>query len=178
MCQCYMDNFCQTHEECGVEDVGFEGDRFTCQNNSHTMEGYIQERLDRAVANSEWQELFSNVRVINDDTRHLDHRHLLVDMGLLVERRNLGRGAGFRFEVAWVEEEGCKAVVKEAWERLGGRSQTPMFETLVSVANDLARWGANVLGELDQRIKGLKKELKQCRRGSLSSEQIARGVLR
>jgi hypothetical protein len=35
-----------------------------------------------------------------------------------------------------------------------------------------------VLGELDQRIKGLKKELEQCRRGSLSSEQIARGVLR
>jgi hypothetical protein len=109
------------------------------------MEGYIRECLDHAVANLEWQELFPNVRVINDDPRHLDHKHLLIDMGLLVERRNLGGGAGFRFEAAWVEEEGCKAVVKEAWERSGGRSQRPMFETLVSVANDLASWGSGGL---------------------------------
>lgn len=176
--QRYMDNFRQALEECGVEDLGFEGDRFTWWNNNHSVEGYIRERLDRAVANPEWQEMFPNVRVINGDPRHSDHRPVLIDTGP-VERRRVGGHAGFRFEAAWVEEEGCKEVVKGAWERSGGREQRPVIEALQSVACDLASLGANVLGELEQRIKELKRELELCRRGVLNSEQIAReGVLR
>jgi hypothetical protein len=62
-----MDNFQDVLQECGVEDLGFEGDRFTWRNNNHRVEGYIRERLDRAVANIEWQEMFPNVKIINGD---------------------------------------------------------------------------------------------------------------
>lgn len=113
--QRYMDNFRHALEECGVEDLGFEGDIFMWRNNSHNFEGYIREWLDRAVANPEWQEMFPNVKVINGDPRHSDHRPLVIDTGPVVERRRVG-GVGFRFEAAWVEEEGCKQVVKDAWD--------------------------------------------------------------
>ena len=31
-----MDKFRQVLEECGVEDVGYEGDKFTWRNNNHS----------------------------------------------------------------------------------------------------------------------------------------------
>jgi len=65
--QQFMDNFRDALQECGVEDLGFEGDRFTWRNNNHRIEGYIRERLDRAVANHEWLEMFPNVKIINRD---------------------------------------------------------------------------------------------------------------
>lgn len=46
-----MDKFKDTMVDCGLQDLGFEGDMFTWQNHSHTEEGYIRERLGRAVAN-------------------------------------------------------------------------------------------------------------------------------
>jgi hypothetical protein len=64
-CQQQMDSFRGALELCGVEDLGYEGDCFTWRNNNHQVEGYIRERLDRAVANHEWQEMFPHVRVIN-----------------------------------------------------------------------------------------------------------------
>ena len=47
------------------------------------------------------------------------------------------------------------------------------------VAGDLSSWGSNVLGDLDRRVKEVRKELESCRRGSLNQDSIAReGVLR
>jgi hypothetical protein len=99
-----MDKFRQVLEDCGVEDLGFGGDRFTWRNNNHSVEGYIRERLDRAVANVDCQEMFPEFRVVNGDPKHSDHRPVIVDTGP-EERRVRGGGAEFRFEAAWVEKE-------------------------------------------------------------------------
>lgn len=45
-----MDRFCKTLEECGLADLGFEGDPFAWRNNSHSSSRYIREWPDRAVA--------------------------------------------------------------------------------------------------------------------------------
>jgi hypothetical protein len=47
--------------------LGFVGDVFTWRNHHHRAEGYIKERLDRAVANIEWRGLFPLIRVVNGD---------------------------------------------------------------------------------------------------------------
>ena len=41
----------------------------------------------------------------------------------------------------------------------------PVHDVLGVVAVDLAAWGSNVLGSLEARVKELRKELEQCRRG-------------
>ena len=51
----YMENFRQALEDCRLEDLGFVGDAFTWRNNHRKAEGYIKERLDRAVACAQWR---------------------------------------------------------------------------------------------------------------------------
>lgn len=76
--QC-MEKFRETLEVCGLEDLGYEGDMFTWRNNNFTEEGFIRERLDRAVANKAWRELFPLARVLNGDQRHSDHRPIIIE---------------------------------------------------------------------------------------------------
>jgi hypothetical protein len=122
--------------------------------------------------------MFPEFRVVNGDPKHSDHRHVIVDTGP-EERRVHGGGAEFRFEAAWVEEEDCRVVVKEAWQKASAGNTVPIHDVLGAVAGDLSAWGSNVLGTLEKRIKELRKELELCRRGVLSGEQVAReGVLR
>lgn len=73
-----MDKFKDTMVDCGLQDLGFEGDMFTWRNHSHTEEGYIRERLGRAVANQEWRMRFPTTRVVNGDPRHSDDRLVII----------------------------------------------------------------------------------------------------
>ena len=104
-----------------MEDVGYEGDKFTWRNNNHSEEGYIRERLDRVVVNLEWQELYLNFKVVNGDPRHSNHHPLVIDTGEVV-RQQVDKGGDIWFKATWVEEEACRTVVKDAWDKsmLGG----------------------------------------------------------
>jgi hypothetical protein len=44
-----MEKFRHALEDCGLDDLGFVGDTFTWRNHHHQAEGYIKQRLDRAV---------------------------------------------------------------------------------------------------------------------------------
>lgn len=81
-----MANFRQALEDCELHDVGFVGDPYTWWNNHHDVRSYTRERLDRAVANSTWRARFPLARALNGDSRHSDHRPIILDTG------NLGSG--------------------------------------------------------------------------------------
>jgi hypothetical protein len=56
--QICMHRFRKTLEYCQLKDLGYEGDMYTWRNHNHVAENYIRERLDRAVANSQWRSHF------------------------------------------------------------------------------------------------------------------------
>lgn len=113
--QSCMDQFREALEACDLQDLRFYGDMFTWRNNNHRVEGYIRERLDRAVANPLWRGLFPSARVFNGDPRHSDHRPVVITTEKEGRRDRSGGGGGFNFEACWLEEENFKRVVEEAW---------------------------------------------------------------
>jgi exonuclease III len=78
--QKHMENFRMALVDCGLRDLGFKGDKFTWRNNNHDAKYYIKERLDRAVASSEWCNRFPAYRVVNGDPRHSDHRPITIQI--------------------------------------------------------------------------------------------------
>jgi hypothetical protein len=69
----------------------------------------------------------------------------------------------FRFEASWLQEENCGTIVENAWKlsmnvRLGN-----VAGAVHDVAADLIDWSKNVLGDLEKRIKHVKKGLEAFR---------------
>lgn len=173
--QASMDKLKETLEFCELHDLCFEGDNFTWRNHNHMAEGYIRERLDRAMANDQWRSRFPMVRVINGDPRHSDHRLIIINTDN--QRRGhtdrVGDG-GFKFEAKWLMEENYNKIVGEAWGRAMEGGEVSIQEAVKMVAEDLSEWNKNVLGDLEKRIKKVKKELENLRRAAIGEEGVAR----
>lgn len=175
-----MEAFREVLEDCRLKDLGFEGDCFTWRNNQFTEEGFVRERLDRAVSNAEWRGMFLGARVVNGDSRHSDHRPVIIHTHSEADIPQRLSGRSFRFEAAWVEDERCKEIIKEAWNsNCRGVAGVKVADGLKAVAANLSNLSSNVLGELEKSMKKLKRELELCRRGDRSKANIEKeGVLR
>jgi hypothetical protein len=164
-----MDRFRMALEECGLDDLGFSGDTFTWRNHSHTIEGYIRERLDRAVGNLEWCGKFLTYEIVNGDPRHSEHRPIIVhvqgEKAVNVER--MGPSV-FKFEANWLKEEKCANLVQEAWVNSFQFGSSSVSEGLKDISWVMTDWSKNILGDLEKRIKRLKKDLAKCIKGPLT----------
>jgi hypothetical protein len=170
-----MHKFRSALEDCGLHDLGFVGDPFTWRNNHHAAASFTKERLDRAVANSDWRCIFPLVRVVNGDPRHSDHRPIIIEVGNRDINDNNGQVHVLpKFEAKWLEEEECEHRVIEAWGRALEEGCNSMVEVQKKVLTDLWDWDRNVLRELEKRIIIAKRELEECRRQSISQELVNR----
>lgn len=157
--QICMDRFKGALDECGLEDLGYTGDMFTWRNNCKSSQQYIRERLDIAVADRAWQNHFPDFHVRNGDPHHSDHRPVIVTFGEGVAGQVRNGSAGFIFEAEWVHEENCEAVVSNAWRLSMNTGTGRVADAVRDVAGDLWDWSRNILGDLEKRIKKVKKDL-------------------
>lgn len=169
--QACMDCFKGALEFCELEDLGFTGDIFTWQNKQTKGSTHIRERLDRAVANGGWRMAFPLVSVKNGDPYHSDHRPVVIQTESIPRSRS--RSSGFKFEANWIQEEGCRQVIEEAWGTSvdGGGC---LKENLKGVAASLKDWSVNVLGDLGKRLRKAKKELEKWRKEPISDLSVSR----
>ena len=72
-----MEAFRDAIEDCRLADLGFVGPRYTW-NNGQENENFVMERLDRAMANVEWHDLFPVHRVDVLAARSSNHALVLL----------------------------------------------------------------------------------------------------
>ncbi|KAL8116071.1 hypothetical protein AgCh_022528 [Apium graveolens] len=108
-----LTGFTETLETCQLKDLGFVGEKFTWER-SRGSNFWIQERLDRGVANQKWRELFPEAEVE------------------VIEEKK------FRFENIWVREKECRNIVKHGWE--AGETRD-IVHKIKSCGEKLQEWG-------------------------------------
>ncbi|XP_073367527.1 uncharacterized protein [Aegilops tauschii subsp. strangulata] len=169
----HMESFRIALADCGLRDLGFKGDKFTWRNNNHDAKYYIKERLDRAVASREWCNRFPTYTVLNGDPRHSDHRPVTIQIEakMKIPRAVNGRNF-FRFEARWLDEEECEVIVNNAWNDANLQHGGNVAQGLQRVAANLKNWDENVLGDLQKRIKQLKQQLEETRRGDIDQQRV------
>jgi hypothetical protein len=141
--------------------MGFTGDIFTWQR------GQIRERLDRAVANMQWSNLFPQATLINSEMIRSDHRPILMDTNYLAPIQR--GGSKKRFEARWLQEDTVEEMIKAAWARAKARGEGPTFSEKISdVHEDLHKWDKEVLKKPKKRMADLKRELERLRRGPMT----------
>jgi hypothetical protein len=130
--------------------------------------------LDRAVANDEWRGKFPAMRVINGDPQHSDHQTVII---LTESEQQTRRGRGGIFGS---RQAGWDRRIVEIWSRCGrsrGRGRWICGGRAEIGSRRFRNWSTNVLGDLEKRMKKLKKELEGCRRSLISQGQVAQEAI-
>ena len=92
-------------------DLGFNGPAFTWRGIRKGK--WVEERLDRALMNGLWQDLWPNSSVIHGTVMASDHCLIIVKPVLDGPK---GRKL-FRFEAFWAKEVDCRDLVQKCWTR-------------------------------------------------------------
>ena len=83
------------------------GYRFTweCSRGRH----WVEENLDRYLANSRWLDVFPSTKVLNEDTFSSDHTALILELG---NQQSSGYRK-FRFENSWIGNPEFRTIINQ-----------------------------------------------------------------
>jgi hypothetical protein len=77
------------------------------------------------------------------------------------------------FAEAWVQVDACVDIVTEAaWNETFDKEGLSVNETLTKIGSTLWCWDNEVLAELKKRIKDAKRDLEECRKGTITQENF------
>jgi len=124
---------------------------------------FTRERLDRAMANSEWCILFPSFSVLTMAARTSDHSPILVSFSpRQLDRQGHGPvRRGFKFEVSWMSDVECGDVINTAWSN-GNTDEIPskgIQRRLLSCQRALLSWSGQKYGKVEDDIKRKSKQL-------------------
>jgi exonuclease III len=154
-----MSQFRDVLEDCHFSDLGFTGSKYTWTN-CRQDGSFIKERLDRAVANLGWIQLYKKVEVHILAARTSDHKPLFISFTNQEEKgRQVQRGA--KFEAKWLADAESRVIITDAWrDCLGGESPIRMVQQkLETCKSALRRWNGQKYGCAEKAIKKKTKEL-------------------
>ena len=107
--------FHEAINRCSLRDLGYVGSDYTWSRRLGSR-GWLRERLDKALVSTDWAVAFSLVKLYHLSNSMSNHSILVLkETSLPRQRRRQSRL--FRFKSMWLEDERCKNVVEEAWER-------------------------------------------------------------
>ncbi|KAL8125037.1 hypothetical protein AgCh_012638 [Apium graveolens] len=141
-----LEGFHATISDCGLQDLGFTGCQYTWERFRGTP-AWIQERLDRGLANQQWRQLFPNAVIQVLEVSTSDHLPLLLQLNRQIYVPKTRR---FRFENVWIRDVECMNLVQESWTTNGIGN---ILEKIEFCRMKLDEWGGGTLKELSQKIK-------------------------
>lgn len=154
-----MAAFRDVPDDCDLMDLGFVGLPYT-YDNGRDAHANVKVRLDRAVANTRWPDLFPEAILHHLVSSRSDHCPLLLE--IKKESWEWHKTRIFRYEITWERLESLAEEVKEAWcsapnrEGLGG-----VASALKHVQTALRSWSKENFGSVLAELDALRVQLEE-----------------
>jgi hypothetical protein len=151
-----------------LEDLGFSGDNFTWKR------GRIRERLDRAVANGEWNIMHPGAVLQHLEYIKSDHRPILLDTDYQHIAVNQGKKSK-KFEARWLREKGFRDMVEKTWSEAS--LAVPMGNVLAKLERlhgAMHDWDASVVQKPKKKLRKAQRELDKALSGPMTDENDAK----
>lgn len=146
--QLLFDGFRDTVRDCHLIDLHLKGYPYTwwC---GRGFEDVVGERLDRAMVTSSWLNIFPNAKLTNLVATMSDHSPILLNY---IDKVSLPINRRFKFENAWLLEEGSEDVVRGSWHEAGRNN---LLSKLDGCANDLEAWGCDIRTRFIEKLQDI-----------------------
>jgi len=170
--QWLINGFRQAILDSGLSDVPIEGYPYTWFKSLGTPRA-VEERLDRALANNLWFNLFPNAYVEMLVAPASDHYPILLQR--TPKPRPHYHQRNFRYENAWHLEPGFKELVTHSWQVYSTDSLIPK---LSSCTDDMSSWKKSHCHKLKIDIEDCRKQLQSTRSSASGEDQVRMFELR
>ncbi|KAK4274538.1 hypothetical protein QN277_017742 [Acacia crassicarpa] len=138
---------------CKLTDLGAVGPQFTWRGPRVQGNRRLYERLDRAIANTDFLSAFSDFYIqVLPRTRFSDHNPLCLKYVTDGESSNLERP--FRFEAMWIKHENYNDFLQESW-----ISSMDINQSLDCFKNSLKSWNKELFGMVEQQKRSIMNRL-------------------
>ncbi|KAL2932562.1 hypothetical protein RDABS01_000300, partial [Bienertia sinuspersici] len=158
-------------DELGLKDIPMEGHFYTWSNR-RDGDDFLEEKLDRVLANNEWLNFFPDSCANTITWDGSDHFPIVVKSNQEVEGPTDERPKLFRFEARWLHDENFDTFLKEVWNDSLSEGNGQWEECVHLCGQRLKTWDANVYKKVPKRLRWLKKRLDK-----LSKMHQTRGVM-
>jgi hypothetical protein len=156
-----MQAFQSALADSGLADLGFHGPKFPWYKGR--SEGDLTlERLDRAVANLGWTEIFNVVEVSVLARVQSDHHPLLVDFSSNYDIK-WSKHRNFRYEVSWTKQKDHNEIIKKEWKKkITTLSPWATIQSKLSgCRRSLKKWVRKQVHLVEEKIQQKEHELKE-----------------
>jgi hypothetical protein len=120
-------------QDCDLGDLGYDGPKYTWTNRLEANSN-IRVRLDRAIANGDFINLYEDCNVENIITTSSDHYAILITLAKDFRRQaNHSVSQGFWYEAMWQKATGYMEALESAWsarsdDSCNGPEKSPLLE--------------------------------------------------
>jgi hypothetical protein len=163
-----MEGFRKAVDYCGFRDLGFSDQPYTWDNRREGMAN-IKVRLDRALVNMAWLDLFHDTVVLHLQMAQSDHCGLLIHT--CAEEATLRRGSRrrpFKYENMWRRHESYFSTVSTAWST-GCTNLSDVVSNLGNVQHRLSMWDQEEFGSVRKELHHLNTCLEEERSRNMHS---------
>ena len=142
---------------CELHDLGFRGLPHTYDNK---REGWnnVKVRLDRAVADGNWRDVFSNAQLSHLVSPCSDHCPIVLQLS--GDSRTQGRKKCLQYEIFWEREAAISEVIGEAWSEYGTKEDLgEINKALGKVMIALHSWSRTKCKNVGRELERARKRL-------------------
>lgn len=143
-------------------DLGFSGLPFTYDNMQKGRKN-MRVRLDRAVADNRWRDIFAEARVVHNVSPCSDHSPLVLKC--IKEEPNSVRSNFRRYETFWERDASLPERVALAWEKAGHKfSLGDIRSGLAKLMVELHAWSKEKFGNITKELEKSRTQLEELMR--------------
>ncbi|KAI3912972.1 hypothetical protein MKW92_050295 [Papaver armeniacum] len=140
----------------GLIDLGASGNPFTWSNHRQG-DAHTQVRLDRALSDARWLNLFSSAKVINLVAHASDHSPVL----LVTNVAELMIHPSYKFYKCWLAHPTCKDVIHSAWQQeCVGSPPYQLVQKLKNTKRHLLHWKKHEFGNIKTNIQRVQHQIR------------------
>lgn len=152
-----MQSFRDVLQLCSLHDLGFSGVPYTFDNRREGQAN-LKVRLDRAVADDNWRELFNSSKVVHLTTTRSDHCPILVTLSTELQRQS--RTKCRQYEIFWEREPALPEVIKDTWSDFGEKIDLgDINNALNRVMSAVCAWSRTKFKNVNKEIERVRKKL-------------------
>jgi hypothetical protein len=162
--------FRDTLEVCGLVDLGFSGLPYTFDNKRKGRRN-VRVRLDRAVADNSWRNIFAEARVVHLVSPCSDHSPVILHC---VKEEECGhKPCSKQYEVMWEREHSLPEHISNAWANAGPKANLGQVHTgLRKVMQHLSVWSKQKFGKVKTELEKSRTRLEELMRMNADREEI------